>query len=163
MACSTIFGKLLQNHEMTAPSVIVIIARYPKDECYTKREWTVPEKESKPKTKTGKVKKAKVAGATPTPKKKKKEDTETAAEKAEKDKVFRKFLCDVCNKAFKQRHHLTEHKRLHSGEKPFRCTFCDKRFSHSGSYSQHMKYRCKIIEALTPKDEDIGEPELGDS
>ena len=100
--------------------------------------------------------------ATPAPKKKKKEESETAAEKAEKDKIFRKFLCDVCNKAFKQRHHLTEHKRLHSGEKPFRCTFCDKRFSHSGSYSQHMKYRCKIIEALTPKDDDLAEPDLGE-
>ncbi|KAH9498745.1 Zinc finger E-box-binding homeobox protein zag-1 [Bulinus truncatus] len=72
------------------------------------------------------------------------------------DKNSRKFLCDVCNKAFKQRHHLTEHKRLHSGEKPFRCTYCDKRFSHSGSYSQHMKYRCKVIEALTPKEDDDG-------
>ncbi|GFS21296.1 zinc finger protein 1 [Elysia marginata] len=128
------------------------------------RDWTVPEKdEPKPKAKTGKVKKAKSVGANPTPKKKKKEESDTpAADKAEKDKTFRKFLCDVCNKAFKQRHHLTEHKRLHSGEKPFHCTFCDKRFSHSGSYSQHMKYRCKIIEALTPKEEDIGEPDLGE-
>ncbi|KAK3774229.1 hypothetical protein RRG08_050736 [Elysia crispata] len=129
----------------------------------SEREWTVPDKEeSKQKAKTGKVKKVKVPGANPGPKKKKKDDSETPAEKAEKDKMFRKFLCDVCNKAFKQRHHLTEHKRLHSGEKPFRCTFCDKRFSHSGSYSQHMKYRCKIIEALTPKEEDIGEPDLGE-
>ncbi|RUS76997.1 hypothetical protein EGW08_015254, partial [Elysia chlorotica] len=130
----------------------------------SEREWTIPEKEEpKQKTKSGKMKKVKVPGANQAAKKKKKEDPETPAEKAEKDKMFRKFLCDVCNKAFKQRHHLTEHKRLHSGEKPFRCTFCDKRFSHSGSYSQHMKYRCKIIEALTPKEEDIGEPELGDA
>jgi len=74
------------------------------------------------------------------------------------DPASRKFVCDVCQKAFKQRHHLTEHKRLHSGEKPFRCNYCDKRFSHSGSYSQHMKHRCKYIESggavLTKEEEE---------
>ncbi|XP_013063631.1 SWI/SNF-related matrix-associated actin-dependent regulator of chromatin subfamily E member 1-like isoform X1 [Biomphalaria glabrata] len=98
------------------------------------------------KSKSGKAKKLKTSGASP-----------SKREKIDKgDKNSRKFLCDVCNKAFKQRHHLTEHKRLHSGEKPFRCTYCDKRFSHSGSYSQHMKYRCKVIEALTPKEDEDG-------
>lgn len=31
---------------------------------------------------------------------------------------MRPHVCDVCSKAFKHKHHLTEHKRLHSGEKP---------------------------------------------
>ncbi len=35
-----------------------------------------------------------------------------------------------------------------SGEKPFECKKCGKRFSHSGSYSQHMNHRYKYCKPL---------------
>jgi len=51
------------------------------------------------------------------------------------------FLCDEagCNKAFFAENELVVHKRKHSGELPFTCSYCGNRYISAHSLAQHEK------------------------
>lgn len=51
----------------------------------------------------------------------------------------RPYTCLYCNKSFSQGNVLRDHVRTHTGEKPFVCPQCNKRFSKSSNLATHRK------------------------
>lgn len=47
--------------------------------------------------------------------------------------------CQICSKAFYAKDDLTNHLRIHTGEKPFKCSVCDKGFSHRSHRLRHER------------------------
>ncbi|PAA79217.1 hypothetical protein BOX15_Mlig007302g21, partial [Macrostomum lignano] len=51
----------------------------------------------------------------------------------------RPFECEVCGKRFSVSSHLTTHSKVHTREKPFECKVCGKRFSDVSSFTRHSR------------------------
>ncbi|XP_069797171.1 zinc finger protein 771-like [Narcine bancroftii] len=49
----------------------------------------------------------------------------------------RPYPCPACGKGFTRLDHLLEHRRVHTGERPYACPLCGKAFARSSSLLAH--------------------------
>lgn len=50
----------------------------------------------------------------------------------------RRYPCDYCGKLFRRQYDATQHERLHTGDLPYSCTLCNKKFINKSHYNYHV-------------------------
>ena len=60
----------------------------------------------------------------------------------------KRFSCSKCEKNFSQSQHFKTHEQIHTDEKPFSCSKCEKTFSSSSNFEDPWKisYRWETIQ-----------------
>lgn len=65
----------------------------------------------------------------------------------------------MCDREFPRSSQISSHMRTHTGEKPYQCTICEKRFSYCSSLRNHIKgvheklrpFKCKVCDQAFSK------------
>lgn len=73
-----------------------------------------------------------------------------------------KPTCDVCQKEFKRKEHLTQHMKLHQGVRPFKCDQCDKAFNrkehllrHRTSHTGAKSFKCEHCQKMFSRKDNL--------
>jgi len=78
---------------------------------------------------------------------------------------MRPYVCahDGCNKAYSNSSQLLQHSRLHTGGKPYQCSYCEKSFTYSCEYKEHIRdthtsttiHKCSYCHKTFPNEEEL--------
>jgi len=70
------------------------------------------------------------------------------------------YECEVCQKTFNRKDHLTKHKIVHSNKKEHVCSECNKAFSRKDKMKRHLKNIHGIVEMKSPPKKESHECEV---
>ena len=56
------------------------------------------------------------------------------------------YSCSFCKKLFKWRSHWKSHERIHTGERPYQCQICGKRFTRSDGLQCHRTTHSTMLD-----------------
>uniref|UniRef100_A0A3P9H2P7 Zinc finger and BTB domain containing 48 n=1 Tax=Oryzias latipes TaxID=8090 RepID=A0A3P9H2P7_ORYLA len=80
-----------------------------------------------------------------------KAESKTSVDAVEDDSRTDSVSCATCHKSFKSKYYLKVHNRRHTGEKPFTCQKCDKKYLRKESLFLHETRGCPIEQVREAK------------
>jgi len=73
-----------------------------------------------------------------------------------------RYRCKMCNAEKRGRSHMLSHLRSHSGEQPFTCPNCSKKFRYRSNLTRHLKQKHPNIVTAPNEEEKSSDPVQGD-
>lgn len=70
--------------------------------------------------------------------------------------IRQEFKCRICSKSLSSKQNLKQHMNIHTGRRPFRCTYpgCDTAYKHASQLSNHkILHRPQKIKVSYPFDD----------
>ncbi|KAJ0184286.1 hypothetical protein K1T71_000709 [Dendrolimus kikuchii] len=58
-------------------------------------------------------------------------------------------ICDICGRGFSDKKVLINHRRTHTGERPFQCEYCSAAFAQKSAMNTHMKTQHKVFLSMS--------------
>jgi len=78
---------------------------------------------------------------------------------------MRPYVCthEGCNKAYSNSSQLLQHSRLHTGGKPYQCSYCEKSFTYSSEHKEHIRdthtstttHKCSYCHKIFSNEEEL--------